>query len=129
MWIEVGKWIVILFGIFFIAVAFIMLLCPKIARQTLRKAGSTNLINYSEITIRMIPAIGLILVANHSKFTEIFYIFGWFMLVTSFILYFIPKDIHHNFSNKCADILKPSYFQLISPFSFFIGILLIYSVY
>jgi len=129
MSIEIGKWIVILFGIFFIWGAGIMLIKPKIARETLRKAGSTNFINYAEITIRMIPAIGLILVADHSKFTDIFKIFGWFMLFTSFVLYFIPRKLHHDFSNKCADILKPQYFQLISPFAFLIGILLIYGVY
>ena len=129
MWIEIGKWIVVLFGIFFICAASIMLFKPKIARETLRKAGSTNFINYAEITFRMIPAIGLILVADNSKFPEIFKIFGWFMLVTSFILYFVPRKLHHNFSNKCADILKPIYFQLISPFAFLFGILIIYFVY
>ena len=129
MWIEIGKWIVILFGIFFICVAGVMLIKPTIARETLRKAGSTNFINYAEITTRMIPAIGLILVADNSKFPDIFKIFGWFMLITSFVLYFVPRRLHHDFSNKCADILKPLYFQLISPFSFLIGILIIYCVY
>jgi uncharacterized membrane protein YfcA len=129
MLVEIGKWIVILFGIFFIGVAVIMLLKPKIARETLRKAGSTNFINYAELTIRMIPAIGLILAADSSRFSDVFKLFGWFMLLTSFILYLVPRKLHHDFSNKCADILKPLYFQLISPFALIIGILIIYSVY
>ena len=120
--------IVILFGLFFISTGLLMLVKPKIARATLRKAGSTNFINYGEITIRMIPAIGLILVANNSKFPELFKIVGWFMLLTSFVLYFVPRKLHHDFSNKCADILKPFYFQLIAPFSISIGILIIDSV-
>lgn len=128
MWAEIGKVIVILFGIFFISVALLMFFRPKTARATLRKAGSTNFINYAEITLRMIPAIGLILVADHSKFPELFKIFGCLMLLTSFVLYFIPRKLHHNFSNKSADILEPFYFQLISPFALFIGILIIYFV-
>jgi len=40
----------------------------------------------------------------------------------------VPRQIHHNFSTKAANILKPFYFQLISPFSFAIGVLIIYSV-
>lgn len=123
---TIAKWSVIAFGIFFILVSFIMLFAPTKANQILRKAGSTNFINYSEITIRMIPATGLILCSDFSKYPEIFKIFGWFMLVTSFILYFVPRQIHHNFSLKSADILKPLYFQLISPFAFLIGIFLIY---
>ena len=105
-----------------------MLFAPDKARQVLRKAGSTNFINYAEITIRMIPATALILYSDFSKFPEIFKVFGWFMLVTSFILYFVPRQMHHTFSLKCADVLKPLYFQLISPFAFLIGAALIYCV-
>lgn len=129
MYTEIGKVIVMLFGLFFIFIGFIMLFKPKTARAILRKAGSTNFINYTEITLRMIPAIGLILAADISKFPELFRIFGWFMLFTSFVLYFVPRKLHHNFSNKCADILKSLYFQMISPFAFLIGFLIIYSIY
>lgn len=128
MEIEIAKWTLIGFGIFFICVGGIMLFRPKTARETLRKAGSTNLINYGEITVRMIPATALIIFADYSKYPEFFKLFGWFMLITSFVLYFVPKKLHHNFSNKCADVLKPIYFQLISPLSILIGIFIIMSV-
>lgn len=125
---AMAKWIVLFFGIFLISVGFLMLFAPKKARQILRKAGSTNFINYAEITIRMIPAAGLILYADLSKFSELFKILGWFMLSTSLLLYFIPRRLHHNYSLICADLLKPFYIQLISPFSFFFGFFLIYAV-
>jgi hypothetical protein len=63
-----------------------MLIKPYKASETLRKAGSTNFINYAEITIRIIPAVGLILSADNSKFPEIFKMFSWFMLCTSLVL-------------------------------------------
>ncbi len=125
---TIAKWTIIVFGLFFILVGIIMLLKPKKAREILRKAGSTNFINYTEITIRLIPAAALILSADISKYPQVFKIFGWFMLLTSLVLYFVPRQLHYNFSNKAADILKPFYFQLISPFAFIIGILIIYSV-
>jgi uncharacterized membrane protein YfcA len=125
---TIAKWTVMLFGLFFICIGFLMLIKPEKARKVLRKAGSTNFINYAEITIRIIPAVGLILSADHSKYPEVFKIFGWFMLCTSLVLYFVPRQIHHNFSLNAADFLKPFYFQLISPFAFLIGILLIYCV-
>lgn len=127
MIIETAKWIVVLFGIFIIFCGFIMLLKPNIARATLRKAGSTNFINYAEITIRIIPAVAMILYANLAKFPEAFKIFGWFMFITSLVLYMVPRKIHHQFSMKSADVLKPIYFQLISPFAFLIGGLIIYN--
>jgi uncharacterized membrane protein YfcA len=123
-----AKWTIIVFGLFFICVGLLMLTKPKKANAILRKAGSTNFINYAEITIRIIPAVGLILSADNSKYPDIFKIFGWFMLLTSLVLYFVPRQLHHNFSVKAAEILKASYFQLISPFAFIIGIWLIYSI-
>jgi hypothetical protein len=106
-----------------------MLFAPKKARETLRKAGSTNFINYGEITLRMIPAIGLIIYADYSKYPDVFKLFGWFMLGTSTILYFVPRRLHHAYSLKSADILKPLYFQLISPFAFLFGSVVIYCVF
>lgn len=126
--ISIAKWTVILFGVFFICAGIIMLFSPKKTRQLVRSAGSTNFINYAEITLRMIPAIGLILSADISKYPLIFTIVGWFILFTSLVLYFVPRYLHHKLSIKFADILKPFYFQLISPFAFGIGILIIYCV-
>lgn len=123
-----AKWVIIAFGIFIICAGIIMLVTPNRARHTLRKAASTNFINYAEITLRMIPATALILYADFSKYPLFFKLFGWTMLVTSIILYFIPRKIHFNFASKCADILKPLYFQIISPFAFLFGVALIYSV-
>jgi len=105
-----------------------MLLAPKTASQILKKAGSTNFINYAEITIRMIPAAGLVLYAPLSKYPDFFNTLGWFMIVTSVVLYFVPRQIHYRYSLRCADIIKPLYFQLISPFSMLFGTTLIYCV-
>ena len=97
MIIEITKWVLIFFGIFIIFIGFVMLINTKKARSTLRKAGSTNFINYSEITIRLVPAIALILYSEFSKFPGIFEILGRVMLVTSLILYLVPRKIHHKF--------------------------------
>jgi uncharacterized membrane protein YfcA len=124
----IAKWTTIIFGLFFIGVGLLMLIKPKKANLILRKAGSTNFINYAEITIRIIPALGLIISANNSKYPDILEIFGWLMLLTSLVLYVVPRQFHHKFAVKAANILKPLYFQLISPFAFIIGTLIIYSV-
>lgn len=105
-----------------------MLVNPNKARRIISKAGSTNLINYSEITIRMIPALALILYSDYSKFPEAFKIFGWFMLATSMVLYFVPRKMHHNFSLKASEKLTPNLMRIIAPFSLLFGSLIIYAV-
>lgn len=128
MIVVLAKYCIILFGIFFIVVGLLMLLKPQTARAILRKAGSTNFINYAEITIRIIPAVALIIYSDHSLFPIFFTVFGWIMFCTSLILYIIPRKLHHQFSLKSADILKPLYFQFISPISIIIGYFFIKSV-
>lgn len=64
MVIELVNWIVIFFVAFIIFIGFVMLFRPTKAREILRKAGSTNFINYAEITIRLIPAIALVIFAG-----------------------------------------------------------------
>lgn len=128
MLLEIAKWTIIFFGIFLISAGSVMLFAPQKARHLLRKAGSTNFINYVEITIRMIPAAALILFSDSSRFPGFFKILGWFMLLTSLILYFIPRRLHHNYSLRWADRLKPLYFQFISPFALLFGAFLVYCV-
>ena len=125
---SIAQWIIIIFGVYIICAGFLMLFAPRKARAILRMAGSTNVINYTEITLRMIPAAGFILYADHSRYPDIFKIFGWFMLISALVLYFVPRQIHHNFSLKSADILKPLYFQLLSPVAWLFGAALIYAV-
>ena len=105
-----------------------MLFAPGKARELLRKAGSTDLINYSEITIRMIPAAAMILYSEMSEYPALFNLSGWFMIFTSVVLFFIPRRLHHSYSLKCADILKPVYLKMLSPVSIFFGIFLIYCI-
>ena len=124
----IAKITVIGFGIFIICCGFLMLFAPKKANDYLRKFGSTNFINYTELLIRMLIGIAIILVADVSKNPFIFNIFGWFMVVTALILCCVPRRIHHSFSVNAAETLKPLYFQLISPFSFLFGAMVIYAV-
>ena len=124
-----AKWILFLFGIYIILAGFIMLLKPVKAREILRKAGSTNFINYAEISVRMLVSAAFIGYSEHAKYPDIFHLAGWFMLITSFILYLIPRKMHHSFSLKSAEILKPVYFQIISLFVFAIGLIILYIVF
>lgn len=128
MLISIAKWTVIIFGIFIMLVGFLMLFAPQKAREILRKAGSTNVINYTEITLRMIPAAALVLVADFSKFPVFFSVLGWFMLATSMVLYLVPRSMHHQYALRSAEMLSPLYLRLISPLSMFFGGMLIYAV-
>ncbi len=122
----IAKYTIIIFGLFIIGVGFLMLISPNKAREILKKAASTNLIHFSELTVRMIPATAFVVYANLSKYPLFFKLFGWFMIGTSLVLYFIPKEYHHKYALYCAELLKPLYIRLISPISFLFGGIIIY---
>jgi len=124
----VAKFIVIAFAVFIIGVGFLMLLDPQKARELLKKAGSTPLINYGELILRMIPAAGLILCAEVTKFPTFFSILGWFMIGTSVLLMLLPRKYHHAYALKCADILTPGRIRTIAPLSFIFGGFLLYAI-
>jgi len=55
--ITAAKLIVITFGIFIILAGFLMLFNPEKARELLKKFASNNVINYTEITLRLMVGI------------------------------------------------------------------------
>ncbi len=124
----IAQFTLIIFGIFLIGSGFLMLLKPTVVRRMVRKAGSTALIHYTELSFRMVPAISFILYADYSHYPTSFKFIGWYILVTSIILMFIPHILHNKISNQFADFLTPGIFQLFSPLAFILGGLLIYVV-
>jgi hypothetical protein len=124
----VAKYTIIIFGLFFFFAGIVMLFNPTKFRKWVNMAGSTNFINYAEITLRLFPAAAMVYYAEYSKFPLVLKLFGGFMMVTSFVLYFVPRHHHHQLSVEFAVVLKPLYFQLISPVAFLIGWFILYSV-
>jgi len=125
---TLAQYIVLLFGIFLIAVSIFMFVCPKTAKLYLSKAASTNLINYSELSLRGICGIGIVLSAELSKFPEFFQVFGTFMVITAAILFFIPRKWHARYAIWTSEKLSVTYLRILSPLSLTFGIFLIYAV-
>ncbi len=125
---AVAKWVVILWGVWLIVVSCFMLARPQTALRCLGKMASTNLINYSEISVRMIWGIALVLYADFSKFPEIFRILGLFLTATSAVLFLIPRKWHAGYASFWSSKLSAPLVRFIAPFSLALGILLIYAI-
>lgn len=118
--------IILLFGLFLIWSAFLMISNPEKVRKIIATAGSTYFINYFELGIRLL--IGIAFVNAISKFEEIYRVFGYFLIVSAIILMLVPIKIHNGFSVKAAEKLKPNYLKFFAPFSFLAGIIVIYGI-
>jgi len=124
-----AKTIIIGFGLLFIFSGFVMLIKPTLFRRWIALAGSTTTINYTEITLRMVPAAAMIYLAATTKYPLGFQVIGGFMIATSLVLYCIPRQKHHKLSQHFAKTLKPIYLRLIAPLAFILGILLVDAVF
>ena len=125
---TLAQGLVVLCGLWLIAVGLLMGARPRTALRYLGKMASTNTINYTEITLRLIGGLALWQAAPISRFPEVFKLFGLFVVVSSLVLYFIPRRWHATYAVWWAERLPPPVVRGMAVFSLAFGGLLIYAV-
>lgn len=109
--------VVILFALFLMLSGFLMFFKPENVRKTIAKAGSTYIINYSELVIRLFIGIAFYIVSLFSIYELFFSVFGYFLIFSALILMLVPIKTHNQFSRRASEFLKPNYLKFISPIS------------
>ena len=128
MMTTAAQWLVILSGGWLIAVGALMFASPQTALGYLSKAASTNLINYLEISLRMISGLALVMCADSSEFPAVFLFSGLFVVATSAVLFCVPRKWHARYAVWWSKKPTAPYVRLTSPFALAAGVLLIYAV-
>ncbi len=120
-----SRFVIIVFGIWLLWVSGAMVTRPSFAIACLRKFASTNLINYTEISLRFIVGAAFFSYAPHSNYMTAYQIIGIFLAVTAGVLMLIPRRWHHNYALWWADKLTYNQVVFCAPFSFVTGVLVI----
>ncbi len=102
---------------------------PEKARTIIGKAGSTILINYGELIVRLLLGISFVISAEANTYQQYFTIFGYFLMISAVILMLTSMKTHHKFSTKAAETLKPIYLRICAPFSIGFGILILLAIF
>lgn len=123
-----AQFLVVLAGVWLIAVGLVAFCRPLTANRLVRKAASTNLINYTELTLRGMGGLALVWSAEVSRFPEVFRVYGWVVVATTAVLLLVPREWHARYAIWCSERLTPSYLRIASPVSIGLGIFLIYAV-
>ena len=121
-------WVVILSGVWLIAATGVMLVRPRIALQFVGKMASTNLINYSELTLRLIWGLALVVYAEFAAFPQTFRVMGFVLAVTAIILLLVPRKWHAAYAVFWSNKLTVPLVRFFAPFSLALGIFLIWAV-
>lgn len=125
--IDFAKYIVVFFGVFLLFSSFLLFFYPYKAKEIIGKAGSTYLINYTELGSRLLIGVAFVVSSEIALYELPFKITGYFLIVSALVLMAVPIKKHNQFSRKAADKLKPIYLKICAPFSLIIGILLLLS--
>lgn len=128
MMTTAAQWLVMLSGIWLIAVSMLMVASPQTALRHLSKMASRNFINYLEITLRMIWGLALVEYAKFSRFPEVLRSFGLLLVITSAVLFLIPRKWHARYAVWWSNKLPPPFVRIASSFSFALGVFLIWAV-
>jgi hypothetical protein len=121
--------LLVLSALWLIGVSIFILFCPATALCYLAKFASTNLINVSELVLRMIAGFAFLQYAVSSRFPSAFVIIGWFPVATSGLLLLTPRRWHAAYAVYWSRTLTPTMARAGALFSFLAGILLLGAIH
>jgi uncharacterized protein YjeT (DUF2065 family) len=123
-----AQWLALASGAWLIAISIFMVFNPQTALRYLGKMASTDLINYSELTLRLIAGAALWRYSEFSKAPKLLNAIGLFLAVTAVILFLVPRKWHAAYSVWWSRKLTPAMVRFAAPISLAAGGFLIYAV-
>ncbi len=113
---------------FLTSLSLSMLINPAKMRKTLAKMGSTNLIHFSELGIRLVLGLALYTVAPATDYALGLKVFGGFMAVTAVIIMVLPRRWHQAYAQQAAKRLTPTWIKVFATLSLCGGLWLLWTL-
>lgn len=98
--IWIFSFIILIAALFLIGFALIAFIKPAMAKRFLRQFAASAKAHYSEQLVRIVFGLSLILYSPQMLYSEVFFYFGWLLVVTSMGLLCIPWWWHKKFADK-----------------------------
>lgn len=90
--------VVILAGLWLLGLAVTSALAPQAAARFLSGFASSARAHYLEQALRITGGAGFLLYAQQMRFTTVFEVFGWVLVITSLGLLAMPWRLHARFA-------------------------------
>lgn len=119
--------IVVLSGLYLIGLGAAALVKPDSAKGFLAGFASTRTLHFVELSVRVLIAAALIVTASRARFSFVFSLVGWTLMITTAILLVVPWKLHRRF----AQVAVPLATKRMMPIGFascIAGILLLTSL-
>lgn len=120
--------LVVLTGLYFLALATASLLKPAVARRFLSGFASSPSTHYAELFLRFLAGGALVIHAPHMAFSGAFRVFGWMLIVTTAGLMLVPWGWHRRFAQSVVP-WATRHMTLIGVSSLALGVLFLSAVF
>ena len=94
--------VIVLVGLYLLALGAASLLVPSRARRFLLGFASTRVVHFSEMLLRGVAGTALVVYAPRMAFADVFQLAGWILLVTTACLIFVPWRWHQRFAQQAV---------------------------
>jgi hypothetical protein len=122
--------LVVIAGIWLISLAILAIVKPDLVRVLFELFASSAFSHFLEMFLRLIVGAAFIIYAAQMKFSFVFKVFGWLLIVTTAVLVFVPWKLHRRFADRSLPVVSKwmALFGLVALlggififFSFFLG--------
>jgi len=119
--------VVVLAGLYFIALAAASLFLPARASRFLIGLATSAIKHYAEMFSRLVVGAALIVLAPGMPLSSAFSLFGWLLLVTTAGLLLVPWQWHHRFAQHVVP-MATRHIRLVGLASLVLGGLILVAV-
>ena len=117
---SISIFVVLLAGLYFVALGTVSLVRPADANRFLLGFAGSARVHYVELLLRLLVGGAFIFSAPRMLFSEIFGLFGWVLVVTTVGLLLIPWRWHRLFAQRTVPAVT-RYIALIGLASLALG--------
>lgn len=118
--------LVLLSSAWLVFVAWLMWKRPADCLRWLSLMATTWQINVTELGLRGLAGVALVLRSDSSKAPDLFELGGWFILVSSMVLLLVPRRWHAAYAVWWSKKFSAKNVRLVSPLSGLFGLTLAY---
>lgn len=123
-----SQWLVVLAGVWLIALGVFMLIRPRQALAALGRMGGSPGVHFGEMAVRILAGTAMVFAAAASRFPVAVSVIGGFLVVSALVLLLLPRRWHAAYSTWWSHRIPVGAVRLIAPVSWAMGAALIWTV-
>jgi hypothetical protein len=103
--VNLAAIIVVLSGTWLVGLAVAAFLRPETVKSFLDKFASSALTHFFEMFLRLVAGASFVIYAPQMKFSFVFTIFGWILILTTAVLMLVPWKVHRRFADRSLPLV------------------------